>query len=113
MSMHFRPMTRDEVFSLFLRYHRRALIRGEVDERLVVTQRTNLGDWLAGSIYYDVMSHRQIGLGLNLIFEIDVSRPEWCSLFDRPEATLGDLCEFVASRSRVPAIEPMRILGRS
>jgi hypothetical protein len=63
--------------------------------------------------YCDDMEFSDIRIFLNHWFDLALTREEvWAVGTPAPQQTLRDLCQFLATRIEVPAIEPFTILGK-
>lgn len=101
-------MTSDEVFAALA-----TAFRIESFDRNHLTPQTTVRECLA-TLTADDPIPRPAPVALNAFFDTRISRSQWASFKKSANPpTITDLCEFVATEARVPAMPPRRILGNS
>src|SRR6186713_1395973 len=102
-----RPMTPDDVLAVIVKLSRHAL-RDECLQQLSFA--TTLREW--DLMMFDELDVPLLGKNLNEFFATNIPAVEWAAALAPPQSrTLGDLCNLVASRARIPYIEPVTVMG--
>jgi hypothetical protein len=79
-----------------------------VEKGANLTFDTWVDDWCSAS---DLPLGEKLGSTLNARFDVEISREEWRATLEPRTATLGSVCELLASRAEMPDIKPFSVCG--
>jgi hypothetical protein len=106
----FRPMTPEDVLSVFRDEHRHAARHDpETDPDFDVRFDVTVGDWRDAC---DLLPVRELWPALNKKFGVDIGKSEWLSvLLPIRHRALGGVCQLIARYAQTPVVESLRIFG--
>lgn len=105
-----RGATPDEVLAIFQDEYRHTVeLDPEAEPGYEISFELSIADWRQTC---DLVRWKRLGRALNTQFKIDVPDAAWYAALE-PEETrsLGGVCELIASRALLPAVQPVRIMG--
>ncbi len=108
----FRQMNPDEVLAAIRWEHRDWVAHDEADPDAVIDYETTIEQW-RDALLIDFESLRALAEVLNDWFGTRFTKAQWRTVLSpRRTKTLRGVCELISTQAVVPAIEPVRVLGR-
>ena len=90
-------------------HRQRTYFDPEVDRSAELSYRSTVVDWRSAC---DLLHWRELGRGLNAEWAVNATDAEWRGVLEPArERTLGEVCQFIADRARLPQIVPRGFLG--
>jgi hypothetical protein len=103
------PATPAYILRVFQDWYRQAVACGSAHSSLQLTEMTSIADWREG---YDLLEWRQFAAEMNKEWNIDSPMDDWRNVLEPEKSrTVGELCEFLAQRTKAPRIRPLDIAG--
>jgi hypothetical protein len=109
----YRRLAPDEVLAFLVELHRVLCESGDADPDVTLTFDTTIRAW-RDSMLAEFEDWQRIAGYLNETFGTDWKPRQWKpAIVPARRETLGDVCDLVASKVRVPEVRPVNVLGKS